>query len=161
VHGLELLEEGIIWCIGTGSSVKIFRDNWLPRPGALKLDGKKGSSRCKWVLELIIQGSRSWDEAVVRNSCMPHDADVVLGIKLSPRATDDFIAWSGEHNGLFSVYSAYRTGMQARLQELSGGQSSIGASRERKIWDLVWKSCVPPKLRVFAWGVASDSLGTR
>jgi hypothetical protein len=49
VHGFELLKDRIIWRIGTGSSVKFFRDNWLPRPGALELDGKKGHSRRKWV----------------------------------------------------------------------------------------------------------------
>jgi hypothetical protein len=49
VHGLELLKKGIIWRIGNGSSVKIYRDNWLPRACALQVDGKKGNSRCKWV----------------------------------------------------------------------------------------------------------------
>jgi hypothetical protein len=102
-----------------------------------------------------------WDEDAVRDCCLPHDADVILGIKLSTRSTDDFIAWSGEHNDLFSVRSAYRIGLQARLQSLSGGQSSAGPSGERKIWDLVWKASVPPKLRVFAWKVTSDSLGTK
>jgi hypothetical protein len=131
------------------------------RPGALKLDGRRGSSRRKWVSELINQESRSWDEAAVRECCLPHDADVILGIKLSARATGDFIAWSGEHNGLFSVRSAYRLGLQARLHSLSGGQSSAGPSGERRIWDLVWKAAVPPKLRVFAWKVATDSLGTK
>jgi hypothetical protein len=66
-HGLELLKEGIILRIGTGSSVKIFRDNWLLRPGALKLDGKKVHSRRKWVSELIDQENITWNEEVVRD----------------------------------------------------------------------------------------------
>lgn len=161
VHGLELLKRGIIWRIGTGSSVKIFRDNWLPREGALQVDGKKGNSRRKWVSDLIDQGSRTWNEAAVRECCFPHDAAFILNIKLPDRASDDFVAWSGESNGVFSVRSAYRIGIQPTLHKLSGGQSSSEASGERKIWDLVWKASVPPKLRVFAWRVASDSLGVR
>jgi hypothetical protein len=30
-HGLELLKKGIIWRIGTGTKIRIWRDNWLPR----------------------------------------------------------------------------------------------------------------------------------
>jgi hypothetical protein len=31
VYGLELLKKGIIWRIGNGNAVKIWRDRWLPR----------------------------------------------------------------------------------------------------------------------------------
>ena len=86
VHGLELLKEGIIWRIGTGDHVKIFRDNWLPRPDAMKLDGKRGLSRRKWVSELINADTRTWNEAAVRDCCYPHDAAVILNIKLAARA---------------------------------------------------------------------------
>jgi hypothetical protein len=48
----------------------------------------------------------------------------ILGIKLVPRAQDDFMAWSGESNGIFFVRSAYRIGMQDGLDNLSQGQSS-------------------------------------
>ena len=99
--------------------------------------------------------------AAVRECCLPHDAEVILNIKLPARSTDDFIAWSGENNGSFSVRSAYRIGMQPKLQNLSTGQSSAEPLGDRKAWDLVWKSDVPPKLKVFAWRVASDSLGVR
>jgi hypothetical protein len=37
MHGLELLKKGVIWRIGSGTSVKIFRDNCIPRNGSLKL----------------------------------------------------------------------------------------------------------------------------
>jgi hypothetical protein len=30
-HGLELLKKGIIWRIGNGTKVRIWRGNWLPR----------------------------------------------------------------------------------------------------------------------------------
>jgi hypothetical protein len=160
VHGLELLKKGI-WRIGSGSSVKIYRDNWLPRTGALHVDGKRGNSRRKWVSELIDHNTGTWNESVVRECYFPHDASVILSIKLSPRPVNDFLAWSGEHNGLFSVRSAYRIGIQPKLLELSGGQSSSDPTGDRKVWDLIWKLNVPPKLRVFAWRAASDSLGVR
>jgi hypothetical protein len=62
LHGLELLKKGVIWRIGSGSKVKIFRDNWLPRQDAMKVDGRRSNSRKKWVSELIDPVSRTWDE---------------------------------------------------------------------------------------------------
>jgi hypothetical protein len=53
MHGLELLKKGAIWRIGSGSQVKIFRDNWIPRQGALRIIARRGNARLKWVSELI------------------------------------------------------------------------------------------------------------
>jgi hypothetical protein len=36
----------------------------------------------------------------MRERCHPRDAEVILGIKLSARVTEDFLAWHGESNGL-------------------------------------------------------------
>jgi hypothetical protein len=94
----------------------------LPRPGALKVDGRRGHSRKKWVADLIDHESRTWNEAIVRECVWPHDANTILNIKLPSRATEDFIAWSGESNRAFSVRSEYRIGMQDSWQRLSQGQ---------------------------------------
>jgi hypothetical protein len=44
---------------------------------------------------------------------------------------------------------------------LSGGQSSSSPTKDRSIWDLVWKEKVPQKLRVFAWRAATSTLAVR
>jgi hypothetical protein len=31
LHGLDLLTQGVIWHIGNGSQVRIWRDPWIPR----------------------------------------------------------------------------------------------------------------------------------
>jgi hypothetical protein len=106
--GLELLKKGAIWRIGSGSSVRIFRDNWIPRIDAPKLCGRRNGSRRRWVSELIDQTYRTWNERLVRECCLPLDVDAILAIKLPARACNDFISWLPESNGIFSVRSAYR-----------------------------------------------------
>jgi hypothetical protein len=124
VHGLELLKKGIIWRIGDGSKVRIFRDNWLPRLHAMKVEGRRGTSRKRWVADLISHELRMWNEAAVRDCCHPRDADVILSIRLSSRVSEDFLAWHGESNGMFSVRSAYRIGMAMKQAAFNHGQSS-------------------------------------
>jgi hypothetical protein len=73
----------------------------------------------------------------VRSCCSVLDANAILDIKLPHRQCDDFVAWFPEKNGLFSVRSAYRLGMEPAYNSLSNGQSSSEPSGDRGIWDLV------------------------
>jgi hypothetical protein len=43
IYGLELVKKGLVWRIGNGTKVKIYRDNSLPRPGAMKVEGRRRS----------------------------------------------------------------------------------------------------------------------
>jgi hypothetical protein len=40
-HGVALLKRGIIWRIGSGTKVQIWRDSRIPRPPFLKINGRK------------------------------------------------------------------------------------------------------------------------
>jgi hypothetical protein len=46
MHGLELLKKGIIWRIGNGEKVRIWRDNWIPR-GDMKVTTNMTNSRVR------------------------------------------------------------------------------------------------------------------
>jgi hypothetical protein len=109
------------------------------------------------VSELILHDTRLCDEEAVHVSCHPRDVACILSIKLSARATEDFIAWSGESNDLFSVRSAYRLGT-LNVQEVYQGQASTEPIGDRRIWDTIWKMDVPHKVRIFAWRAATNSL---
>jgi hypothetical protein len=158
-HGLELLKKGIIWRIGSGTKVKIWRDNWLPR-GNHKVIGKASKQRLRWVSDLINPATRSWDEAKVRSVLYPPDAEEALRITLSPSQNEDFIAWAHESNGIFSVRSAYKLGME--LQEREGQTAtSTNPQGDRSLWNLIWTANVPPKLKVFGWKLATNTLGVQ
>jgi ribonuclease HI len=85
----------------------------------------------------------------------------LIAIKLPSRNCEDFIAWQPEANGIFTVRSAHRLGLQPALNILSHGQSSSSPAGDRGIWNIVWKAQVPPKLRIFAWKVATSTLAVR
>jgi hypothetical protein len=91
-HELALLKRGIIWSIGSGTKVQIWRDSWFPWPPSLKINGRKGRARLRWVSQLMVPGRREWDMNVLRSCLLPHDVEEAGKICLSDRITEDMIA---------------------------------------------------------------------
>jgi hypothetical protein len=89
----------------------------------------------------------------------PTDVDEILKIKPSARLEGDFFAWAREKHGLFTVKSAYGFAMEVKWNA-STESSTTAPDGNRKVWDLIWKSDVPPKVQHFAWRLATDSLPT-
>jgi hypothetical protein len=159
VYGLELLKQGLIWRIGNGESVRIWRDNWIPRETFLKPFSVKGRSRLIRVASLLDENNQ-WDEALVRRTFQPIDAICILRIKTSARKPEDFVAWQHESNGCFSVRSAYRLGLRLVERDRPAAASSSAPLGDRPIWKKLWKLNVPEKVRIFAWKVLSNGLAT-
>jgi hypothetical protein len=44
--------------------------------------------------------------------------------------------------------------------EVKWNASTTSHDGNMKVWDLIWKSDVPPKVQHFAWRLATDSLLT-
>jgi hypothetical protein len=140
-HGLELLKKGIIWRIGSGSKVNIWRDPWVNSEPSRRITMKKGRARFRWVSQLMVPGRREWNEQVI-NACMhPHDAEQVLRIRLSDRIQDDHIAW-----GVFSVRSAYMLAMELERDQEGLTGSSCSPDGSRSFYKDIWSAPVPQKV---------------
>jgi hypothetical protein len=112
----------------------------------------------RFVSELIDQVG-SWRVDLLNEYFIPMDIVEILKLKPSPRLMDDQLAWAPEKDGLFTVKSAYRLAMDESWRT-SNESTSISPDGSRKIWDLIWKSNVPPKVQNFAWRLATNSLPT-
>ena len=82
------------------------------------------------VANLINEETYGWDANLVRNSFLPHEAEMVLGIPLSPRHLNDSLVWAWTPNDRFSIKSAYRAS-QKLMPKLNmhreRGESSDGS----------------------------------
>jgi hypothetical protein len=107
LHGRDILRRGLIKRVGPGSSINIWHGNWIP--GALKLKPllRQEHFIAERVDEVFIQGTRRWNEEMVRDSFVHWDAEEILKIKPGVRMMEDTIAWNYERTGIFSVRSAY------------------------------------------------------
>jgi ribonuclease HI len=156
-HGLALLKKGIVWRIGNGRSVRIWRDPWIPRDHSRRPITTKRNCRVKWVSDLLGQDG-SWDVQNVSRVFLPIDADEILKIRTSVRLEEDFLAWHPDRLGQFSVRSAYKLAISLDYADES---SSSSGQNPQKIWDLIWKCNVPQKVKVFCWRAANNCLANQ
>jgi hypothetical protein len=159
-HGLELLKKGVIWRVQSGSKIRIWRDNWVPR-GNLKASTKIGGGRYRWVSDLIDNSSMTWKEDLVRSMFPNYDAEEILRICLPHSAEEDYIALHFEKSGNFSVRSAYRLALLQNSENFCSGQQSDNPNGDRPIWDVIWKTKVPQKVKIFSWRLATDALAVQ
>ena len=97
-----------------------------------------------------------WDVNKVRSLFLPHEADIILRISISPY-------WVWTINGRFSVKSAYKVAQKC-LKESSHKVDARGASKNykmRSLWNLIWKLKCPNKIKQFMWRSCRDILPTK
>jgi hypothetical protein len=157
-YELELLKKGLVWRIGNGSQVRIWRDPWLPRPPSYRPISHKGECRLRRV-EALISVDGSWNQQLGRKHFCGPDVDEILKINLSVQNEEDGIAWGPGIRGLFSVQSAYKLAWDT-THRTSMCAASRAPDGRRNVWDTVWRCPAPPKVRVFAWRVATNGLAT-
>ena len=127
-RGLQVLRNGMIWRIGNGRSVSIWRDPWIPREWSKRPVTPKGNNLICKVDELIDPDTGEWDRQLVHQTFWPQDADIILAIP-THADLEDVPAWHYDARGLFSVRSAYKVHKE-HLQRSSrrGCQSSSSGS---------------------------------
>ncbi|KAM0844489.1 hypothetical protein ACQ4PT_057047 [Festuca glaucescens] len=159
-HGLELLKKGIISRIGDGRNTQIMRDQWIPREAGLKITALKKNSRKRWVNQLISPATNNWNIDLLRELFYEHDVQAITEIEIPSTGQGDRIAWHFERNGVFTVKSAYRLALDLKHQNRDTSSCSMVPNGDRSIWNPIWKSKVQPKIQVFGWRVATDTLAT-
>ena len=107
-------------------------------------------SRLRWVNRLMLPDRKEWNEDLIRQIFYPFDADVICKIPIPNSDAEDRLAWHYENNGVFSVKSAYKLAANLAQSGHAPSSSARGAN-DRSIWDLIWKSNVAGKVRIFGW----------
>ena len=158
VHGLELLKKGLIWRIGDGASVRIWRDQWIPHPLARLPISPQGRCRLRRVSELL-DDRGNWNVQLLNQHFMSVDVMEIMKIKVVLRLDRDIIAWAPEHSGSFTVRSAYHLSYD-EIHRQTTVASSRAPDGRRAVWALIWRCPAPSKVHIFAWRLVTNSLAT-
>lgn len=73
-YGLELLKKGLIWRVGNGRSIRIWRDNWIPRPHSYKPISSQGRCRFHFVSDLL-NANGAWNMDMLKTYFLPCDVE--------------------------------------------------------------------------------------
>jgi ribonuclease HI len=157
LKGVKLLKEGLIWRIGDGNSINIWRDPWIPRGDTRRVITTRGTSILQNVSELINPVIGDWDEQLVRDTFHPEDANIILSLPVSCDRRD-FPAWHPDPKGNFSVKSAYALGIKIRDHQNNCDASTSFAQGSGFDWNKIWNLNVQNKIKMFVWRVAHNAL---
>ncbi|CAL1373659.1 unnamed protein product [Linum trigynum] len=160
LRGRDLLLQGLRWQIGSGDSVEVLTDNWVPalhpfppkpRQGIIGVEGK--------VASLICPNQGVWRVDCLRQIFEEDTVKAILAIPLPIKVVPDRLVWDGEISGCYTVKSGYHKAVELRRQkELQ--VKAVALSWDRSLWKRIWATPIPPKLRYFIWQLVRGVLPT-
>ncbi|KAM1884835.1 hypothetical protein ACFX14_037585 [Malus domestica] len=157
--------KGCHWQVGDGSSIKIWRDNWLPKDIFFHV---LSPPAVDWSMDsimdnLFVTGLPQWHVALVKELFSQEETDLILSILLSFRSTLDRRIWHFERSGKFIVQSAYHVAkslVSSTRAGASGSNSKLDDGRS-KLLRKIWNAYVPRKFRICAWRACMNVLPTQ
>jgi hypothetical protein len=159
-YGLQLLKQGVIWRVGNGANIRVWRDPWIPGTPNYKPISVKGRCRYRWVSDFL-HPDGTWNVPRLQLYFLPEDVSLILKIKPSRRNDEDFLAWEPDKRGSFSVRSAYRVALENQMLQQGLEATSTRPDGRRPDWKLIWQCPVPPKVKHLGWKIAKNALATQ
>ena len=122
----SILRKGCCWRVGSGSSIQVLTDKWLPYHPTNKILAPPNEVGEDWyVAELIDWNNFQWDHSIIDGAFSKYDAEAIYRIPLSRRYASDVLVWLHNKNGRYSVRSGYYT---ARLLARESKQMGEGSN---------------------------------
>jgi hypothetical protein len=154
-----LLKKGLMWQVGAGENICIWRDKWLPN---ILIHGTSSPSYLAnanaTVNELINQDTNWWNIPVIESIFLASVVAQICGMAIAQCSQHDRLRWSGTKNGEYSVRSTYHLGLESRSNELGSYSMPVTAN---PFWKLLWKLNVPRVVHLFLWRGCNNIVPTK
>jgi hypothetical protein len=155
----KLLQEGLVWRVGDGRSIKIWKDRWLEKPSTFLVQSPvQILNEEATVSELIIGDTKMCNTSMVSEVFMEDEAKHICQMVVSPLAQRDRLVWMGNKNGHYTVRSGYHFAMEGVDREEGCTSDSSGLSQ---LWQKVWNFRGPRALKMFLWRACNNILPTK
>ncbi|ONI17829.1 hypothetical protein PRUPE_3G181300 [Prunus persica] len=105
--GRQVIEDGLIWRVGNGASIRVFQDRWIPKPFTFKPLLARGLDWNTTVSNLLT-ASGSWDLPLLEQHFSLEDQDIISGIALvSVSQRGDSKYWFFSKNRKYTINTGY------------------------------------------------------
>jgi hypothetical protein len=141
--------------VGTGSSVNIWQDPWIPQlPNFTPpIPPSDHPLEFQQVADLIIHETKQWNYELLHNLFEPQTANLIQKIHIPSLPTEDRIIWVPNKNETFTTKSAYLVDQHSRISDSGPLQPTE--------WKKLWNLKVNERLKLMLWKIAWESLSTK
>ena len=141
MKGRDVIKRGARWRIGSGKSIHIWGDNWLP----LKATPKVVSPRVEgnglnMVSHLIDPVYKLWKEDAVDRIFYAFEAATIKNMPLCRSIQDDVLILPFNPDGVYRVKSGYKFLQEDQCRKQSG-PAKVEALKP--LWNKIWGSSGP------------------
>ncbi|KAF4348261.1 hypothetical protein G4B88_002662, partial [Cannabis sativa] len=119
IWGRELLLKGLRKKVGTGDTILVFKDPWLPRPFSFKPTSFNHSHSNLLVKELMAETRIGWNVDLLRVLFNEADQQCIGSIPLCKFPKEDSWMWHYTVDGSYSIKSGYYVASQFNLSATS------------------------------------------
>ncbi|XP_062014050.1 uncharacterized protein LOC133730487 [Rosa rugosa] len=148
----SVLQAGLRWQVGNGTSIRIWDDPWIPRPNLFR-PIRYGPSPRVLVSDLMVDGH--WNKELISENFPADEALLICSIPLSRSIVPDRLIWHFDMKGLFTTKSAYKIAFASLHPVLTSGSSS---NSNLSHWKFIWAAPIPGKVKVHVWKVCASIL---
>ena len=108
LHSRWILKKCCFWTIGNGTTIDIWKDNWLPFQNGFKILSKEPSNNTLVkISDLIDPNTKDWNISILNTTFMPIEAQQISQIPLTNTTEEDDIVCAGINHGDYIVKSVY------------------------------------------------------
>ncbi|KAL5543315.1 hypothetical protein UlMin_007099 [Ulmus minor] len=143
--GRDIIKMGSRWRVGSGDSISVINDKWIPNQTAFMLLDPPPLPSDFRVSELRTPNG-SWDSDFVRNLFGAEVAHDILSIPVGSMDHEDILIWHHTRDGEYSVKSGYKSALTLVDNAECSKPLAI-----KNWWKSLWQLKIPPKIRNFAW----------
>ena len=145
----SLVSKGLIKRVGTGSSISVWNDPWLPTTRPRPANKNHHNLYPDLTVDSLINStSRTWNSQAIRALVEPQDAKLIESLPLSRTQRIDRDGWHFTKIGKYTVKSGYQ--VERIYPDRARPPSMIGPT-VNVLKAYCWKIKCPPKLKHFLW----------
>uniref|UniRef100_A0A803Q8H5 Reverse transcriptase domain-containing protein n=1 Tax=Cannabis sativa TaxID=3483 RepID=A0A803Q8H5_CANSA len=140
----DLLNQGLMWKVGNGCSIRTLENYWVPDSRFLKFIAIDPPPSDR--VSFFIDENGHCNRAKLDQYFDSHTVSSILKVPIGGLNKEDHLIWNKDTTGMFSVKTGYHLAHTVSLPPSSSNFSFI-----KKWWTALWTLNLPPKIKSLAW----------
>ena len=155
LKGQDVLLKGARWRVGSGESISVWLDAWLPSLEHPRIQSHivEGFEDIK-VKDLIDLETHSWDDNLIQGLFNNQEVNLIKSNPLCTTPIANTLTWPFNASSSYTVRSGYKFLAKDELQN----QSPAHSDQNNDLWKLIWGLDVPNKIKNFVWRSSRDAI---